>query len=77
MEEKHDKASGKPHCAIRNQHLVNELEYKGGQREVHDTHVCKLHILQLVKSMSQNEARSSSEEIKPVALSIAMAEGIT
>ena len=43
-----------------------ELEYKGGQRQVHDACIVQ-YVLQLEKDTFQDEAMSNSEEIKPIA----------
>ena len=55
-----------------------ELEYKGGQRYVHNA--CIVCTAVDKKGTSQDEATSSSEEIKLIAISIVelcLAEGIS
>ena len=77
------KANGKPFWAIANQHfaLLVALSAKrtGGQRQYHDT--CYVRSYRgWRKGMSRDKAISSSEEIKPVSLSIVelfLAEGIS
>ena len=54
--------------------MYSKYMYYGGQKGT-----CVLYILWWTKTISQDKATSSSEEIKPVALSIAklhLAEGI-
>ena len=46
----------------------NELEHKGGQTQVHCLCIVKYYGWQ--KSTSRDKARSNSEKIKPLALSI-------
>ena len=64
---KDDKASGKPHRAIANQHLVliNKNNWNTKEDKVYSYVYCDWQ-----KGTSQEEAMSSSEEIKPIALSI-------
>jgi len=74
-EEEHDKASEKPHCAIAKLTPYNVSKKKWNTKAQRSTKVCIA--LQLAKGTSQDEATSSSEEIKPIALSLHLAQGIS
>jgi len=78
---KHDKASGKPHCAIANQHLALSAKRIGAQRRTKVALWCILcSCCSWWKGTPQDEATLSSEEIKPIALPIVelrLGEGIS
>ena len=75
--EKHNKASGKPHCTIANQHLALSVKRTGTQRRTKAAHWCLLcSCCGWWKGMPHKET-SNSEEIKSIALSICLAEGIS
>jgi len=74
------KSGGKPFHAITNRHLALSAKRTGTKEDKGSTMMLTMWLRRLVKGMSRDEVTSSSEEIKPVALSIVelcLAEGIS